>query len=504
PSRMVGLRDVWVGSESDIVVVGDVDSVGGSVPREVGLFAWNGVEWTRHLSVPGSLEAITGLGGGDLVAVGEDGLVAQRRSGVWSTTTVPGQAPPDLSALWVGSGEVITVGRTGAIFRYSITNGSWTTSVLPVAGFLAIAGRSTSDLYASSYSSLAAPSIDQLWHYDGRAWFPLEVDASVGKITSLQRGPQGDVVGPGANFTTYRFAPGGWGVQAVSNLVVFEEPAVFITGAGDTAYAVVSPYLYRYRETEAAVVGIAGVDPTAMHALSEDELYLGEGGSLKLFNGVTDTVTELPQRCPVSACTSLFGIIGLWAQAPGHVHFISYTDNPSDDRTILYERTPDAIRTERAQLQSSSDRFVAVSGAGSTAYALTREGWLWSNRTGSWEPWLQLALSGVSLWVHPDGTIFVGGDDGVIWRYALGLWAPLATETRERINSIHGSSSTNGAGSPDDVFATTQTTVQHFDGIRWSPVRAHSDGVGSVWTTDRNAYFVKRGSFRRLQRPTAW
>ncbi|MFN0248604.1 MAG: hypothetical protein ACKV2T_17060, partial [Kofleriaceae bacterium] len=120
-----------------------------------------------------------------------------------------------------------------------------------------------------------------------------------------------------------------------------------------------------------------------------------------------------------------------------------------------------------------------------------------SNETGTWVSWAQVPLTGVSMWVAPTGVIFVGGDDGLIWRYDQGQWAPLPTETHERIQSIHGSSAT-------DVFATTLTSVQHFDGTRWSPVRSHPDGVGSVWTTDRDAYFAKGGSFRRLQRPTPW
>ncbi|MFN0252744.1 MAG: hypothetical protein ACKV2T_38070 [Kofleriaceae bacterium] len=119
------------------------------------------------------------------------------------------------------------------------------------------------------------------------------------------------------------------------------------------------------------------------------------------------------QRCPTSVstpphplCTAPPTIIGLWAQASGHVHFISRLDGAA---TILYERTPDEVRTEVARLPSTDDRFVAVSG-GDIAYALTREGWVWSTRTGTWMPWMQLPLAGVSLWVDaPSDTVFVGG-----------------------------------------------------------------------------------------------
>lgn len=499
PLAFLSPYGVVVASATDVVVVGSVQMTTPPFSLEVGVFAWDGTQWTRHVpAMAGALNAVTDVGGGDLVAVGNDGLVAWRRAGVWSTTTAPGA--PDLRAVWSDAGLVIAAGNDGAILRYSIVDDTWSTDPPPATtNFIAIAGRSPTDLYASSITATGPMTfVDLLWHYDGNVWFPLEVDASVGRITTLRKDSLGDLVGQGVNFTTYRLAPGGWGLQSLSDETIFGPTPALVTGAGDTVYATSSSLLYRYRST---VTGIETIDlgaATALHALGADELYAGSlsgaSGVLRRYDG--QAMTNVIQRCPTTVCQAPPTITSLWAQAPGHVHFIS---EGSNGETFLFERTPDEVRTEHARLTptTTSDRFIAVSGTGAIAYALTREGRVWSNETGSWAISMQLPLSGVSIWVAPTGTVFAGGDDGIIWSYVANQWVPLPTETHERINALHGSSET-------DVFATTQTTVQHFDGTRWSPVRANPDGVGTVWATDRDVYFVGHGSFRRLQRPLSW
>jgi len=106
------------------------------------------------------------------------------------------------------------------------------------------------------------------------------------------------------------------------------------------------------------------------------------------------------------------------------------------------------------------------------------------------------------------GEVFAFGTDRHVYQLAGGVWHATLLPV---INTLL----TGAATAPDDVFVATATEIFHFDGARWSPVRAPNDpllGSDTISRIDAHPGYVDflyldatgSNQIRRLVRTRPW
>jgi photosystem II stability/assembly factor-like uncharacterized protein len=130
------LRAIW-GTKGAIFVVGDY----GTILRS----ADAGETWTALGSASAKdLHAVWGIAGGDVLAVGEDGLILRRTRGAW-TSEVSGTTEP-LVAVWgSAAADVYVVGKNGTILHGGA--GSWKAQKSGATRLTGVWGSGKDDVY---------------------------------------------------------------------------------------------------------------------------------------------------------------------------------------------------------------------------------------------------------------------------------------------------------------------------------------------------------------------
>lgn len=141
---------------------------------------------------------------------------------------------------------------------------------------------------------------------------------------------------------------------------------------------------------------------------------------------------------------------------------------------------------------------------GGLCVAVGSTGRWWSNDSDVQAP---TTSSLNAVWIAPNGELFVGGDDGEIWRWD-GDWLRMATDRVDPIDDLGGTSAT-------DVFALMGQgeRLLHFDGAEthdWEPVRTrmHEGAlsfVGSLARIGDELLLIGRSpTVVRLERTYPW
>lgn len=91
-----------------------------------------------------------------------------------------------------------------------------------------------------------------------------------------------------------------------------------------------------------------------------------------------------------------------------------------------------------------------------------------------------------AVWVAPDQSVYAVGREGVILRGSGVMWSSLDNGTRQDLNAVWGSSSS-------DIWAVGYRTVLRWNGSRWDPVTVpvvDPQGFVGVWGTGPNDVWV--------------
>ena len=152
----VGTQLFGVGgsSGSDVLMVGPA-----------GIFSWNGSNVVFVAGSPQQLNAVWSAPDGTAFAVGYQGTILHRRSGVWTADASGTTAR--LTDVWGTSGsDVWAVGDAGTVRHYN--GAQWTNAAFNTVDLVSVFGRTSGDVYAAGNGLT-------LFHFDGAQWTSLPV-----------------------------------------------------------------------------------------------------------------------------------------------------------------------------------------------------------------------------------------------------------------------------------------------------------------------------------------
>ena len=421
--------------------------------------------WEIMLSVdPTSedLEGIWGTADDDIFVVGGFGTILHFDGSSWNK--MESGTEERLYDVWgTAGGDVFAVGNDGVVLHYD--GSDWTEMSCDTGGrtLESVWGSDSDDVYAVGY--------DMIMHYDGDSW--------------------GET--PGA---PYPYAKAVWGTAADDVHVVGYEEALLYdgstwteTGLGISWYEqyaiwgtaaaglyVVGKFEATYRYSGGAWSRLADIPRAEWYGLwgtsGADLFAVGKLGTIARYNG-TDwssmaSGTEQELR-------------DVWGSSGSNVYAVG------ENGTILRYNG-----TSWSHVSSGwSGGFAAVSGnADDNVYAVGVEIILYYDGA-SWteDPFGVSSGGGISVWVSPEGDVFVGGHVGgqgaVHHKEGTGWTTDTVAGTNVLLWDLWGTSA-------DDVFAVGDSgTIVHFDGGDWTAMTSGtSDSFRGVWGSASDDVFA--------------
>ncbi|MBL8617630.1 MAG: hypothetical protein JNM72_18625 [Deltaproteobacteria bacterium] len=180
------LNGIWGrvdGASARVVAVGDSGAIAG----------FDGTAWTAANTLGSvNLESIAGLSEDNLIAVGWGGAF-ELVEGAWVVQTVP--ETPQLNHVWTDGTVVVAVGQEGSIATRRA--GTWTTITHESRKALyGVSGTSPNDLWAVGEDGL-------LLHFDGGAWTEVPTGTTSSLWGVLARSPS-EVIVVGSSGVAFR------------------------------------------------------------------------------------------------------------------------------------------------------------------------------------------------------------------------------------------------------------------------------------------------------------
>jgi hypothetical protein len=220
------------------------------------------------------------------------------------------------------------------------------------------------------------------------------------------------------------------------------------------------------------------------------------GDNEVLFTGWRPTTQGTVQRWDGAAVTEVNTLPRLctriWAADLDHYSIIT-------ENNQIHQWSVDSWTVHAPALTSPQDRLEDIDGSSANeVYAISQMGELWRYDGAAWSLAATLNPNLSALWVAGPGNVFIGGF-AEMWHFDGTVATPVDIELDQRVNGIHGSSTS-------DAFVATVDSLHHFDGTAWAPVDSSGGNLTSVFTTSTDVFFqtISPGGLRRLRRPQPW
>jgi cysteine-rich repeat protein len=511
PAEALGayLLGVWGSGPTDVYAVGNI---GAGI-----VLHYDGITWTSSSSA-NSLSGVWGSGSDDVFVVGDSGTILHwdGTSPSPSPSPMPSGTSETLLGVW-GSGpkDVFAVGTGGTILHYDGNNwsplGSGTTAAL-----YSVWGRAANDVFVAGDlgtilhcsggpscapmnsgtttqgfgrlwgaaqevfavgSDVATGTIGAIYHYDGRGWQPMVVNA--GAFGGVWGSSVEDVFVSGIGGLLH-YGGVGWLASPLLSNAVWGLNADQVFTADDAS--TVCDYTHEFDGTSWQNQCLSTTTPENLNAVwgtsASDVKVAGPDRIFRLLGGqfVVDHSA---------------GANGLWGSGPSDWWAVS--DIIAHWDGSQWREFPDPVS---GGLLWGGDKGNGVWGSGpadvfavgTSGKSLHYDGDAWSRLpTGT-----SLRLNAV--WGSGAKDVFTVGANGTILHFDGAAWSPLTSGTTTDLGSVSGTG-------PTDVFAASSSNPSltplalHYDGEAWVPMRVPSTAPtgrfgNSVWAARSGVFFV--------------
>lgn len=416
------LHDIWGTSTSNLYAVGDSGTV----------IHYNGTSWADVVPAhPSSILTILGVWGigSTLYVVGDTGRIWKLSGGAWTQETSNSTAT--LRDIWgVSAREIYVVGDSATILRYDGT--TWTpmsSGTGPTQIFFGVGGSGSGDVYAVGTSGVVR-------HFDGVSWEPMSVATTGQQLYSAWAAGPREIYTTGTGGSIARFTGAGWArldnpsTQSVNGL--YRAPDAIVT-----AGPALSEISIGTVTNQPVMAGISGSGNLVF--------AVGNGGAIRQR---TASLTWATVTSPVT--TQLNDISYPIAVGSGGV-ILRHENNQWVPMT-----SPTTGNLRRVWAYSDSVAF-AITPFPPAIYRLTN---------GTWQAMTSPTNSLIwDIWGTSPADVFLAGDEGRLFHYNGTTWTRLHVPANTPLFGISGTG-------PADVYVAADTSILHYDGLRWSPVRA--------------------------------
>ncbi|HTL36089.1 MAG TPA: hypothetical protein VL326_23320 [Kofleriaceae bacterium] len=531
------MNELWVFSPSDIWAVTD-DNQGG-------ILHFNGTVWTNDTSYTGNNHAFWGFAPNDLylfqdnkvrhwdgndwtdvfttfvpgyaydaVATASNNIYVcsnttlNHYTGTWGTTTIPGMSRyVKAGAL----GSTIFIGGSNAsahlaVARSSNGGGSWTVDdlslLLPSSG----AGQTITSIHVNAANDVWVAANTAIYHFDGAAWTIQVVPTRIDAIAALgneviaggfdlfaQFGQNYRYLGTSlidlaqitpADYELAPYSPLSAGFAVASNDIwigaSYSAPA---SGVPTTTFHFDGTSWLEHSMSGAG----AGGDVMGIAAFGANDVYAAVGDyGVYHYSG-----TSTPGNEWVKDTNLVQQAYGIWGTDSTHLWAV--------DNFTIWRRGTGGWTAEVTNAQG--DGLQAISGRSSTDVWAVGQGITYHFNGANWSIVDQSTFGGNAVWTAPGADVFVALNGGVR-RYNGSVWTYFFTGIR--MKGVWGTSN-------NDVFAVGEdSTVIHFDGSNWAPVRVDTaTTLNAVFGVGQTTLIVggspgSSGVVRQLNRTQPW
>ncbi|MBI4252822.1 hypothetical protein HY623_01420 [Candidatus Uhrbacteria bacterium] len=264
--------------------------------------------WSLHSQIPegDDLHDLWTVGGSDIWAVGDDGLIIHWDGTTWTTVTSPhGSRINGIFMLSASSGWA--VGDGGKIIRYDGT--SWTQVSSPVTDHL------NSIWMVSESDGWAVGEAGKILRFDGTSWTQF-TDTGGNTWHDIQMISAADGWVVGNQGLIYRWNGSAWSLHTDSGGTVWR--SLYLLSATDGWVAGDQGLIYRWNGSEWLLSADTGGTNwrSVYHASSSDGWVTGTGGEIYHWNGVMWSAYSSPTTADINEVRMLSSSLG-WAVADG-------------------------------------------------------------------------------------------------------------------------------------------------------------------------------------------
>jgi hypothetical protein len=497
----VSLTDIMGSGPNDIYAVGSE------------VYHYDGASWSR-LEIGGSILVYTSVwvaSKNRVWVAGFGGKIMHFDGAKWSEQPTGVTAP--LAALWGSAPQnVYAVGLNGTVLRYD--GQDWSPVDTGVGSVLLadVSGTSENDVWIVGRARTVA-------HYDGVAW----------QVTNLPPGPSGSdhlvKVRRFGNSTFVFSALGDVWMKAGTSWVLVDSADIIndLWVGGQNLYAAARNGVVPYNSGN-----LWAVDPSAPFAVT-DAIRVPDG---QLFALSLNNVLRLDSSGWVQVTAIGPGALcrRLWMDTTGVA--VAVRETGTIEMFDGANWTPLGLSFNVKDIWGSDAENVFAVGAGGNVARFNG---------GTWSPPAIVGTSTLNRVLGTGGQVFAAGESGTMFRFDGASWQPIPTGITDSFTSLFalapnhvyagtdrgdillydGAGWKTVAGMPggtpvsdisgtgaSDVFAVGTSTILHFDGVTWAPVRVPAAlSLTAVEASTEGVFLFGGASLdasRRLLRARSW
>jgi hypothetical protein len=434
--------DVWAASSNAVYFA----------TRDLGVQWWNGTTWQALGTLAGPVLRLDGSSPSDIWAATGDGTLHRWNGTMWNALDVPVavrhidvRTP---TSVWVAGAS--TVATAAAVAHWNGTSfTTYTNPSLSSDAFSAIVAVSDNDVW------VAGP-LGQAHHFDGQRWVDSFSRVTTDLTANLVELMHIDNIVFGAAFNGFIHRYRGQMIARLQTGSAVGLISLWSASPNDTFATDLRGGVHRYDgmtwtrtlvdSTMGTMSGIWGSGPSDVWAT-------GVGGRVFHWDGnAWSLATTLGVQLPVIWGT---GPSDVWFLGAGAYHY---------DGSMFTSLTAGVSGILGASGSGPNDVWAIAPASTTSTNVLRWNGTMWTNTV------MQHDMHAIVVVAND---VFITADTNHVLHYDGMTWTDTTLPVATKLDRL-------AASARDDVIAASTTEAVHFDGTQWTPLRAGSEGNGTL------------------------